>query len=219
MYLHIPLFVPPCTILYRSTILYHLVPLCTVQVQGSTYQYIPVCTAIGIFYVGTSKYWYVPFWGFSESYGHVSSKVRTGTYQYIPPCTALYQVYRIPDVQLLADLNVERIKFQSASANLSRNYNAAIMSKSLVFHCLMIDWNDSETSERIGMFKLTYDIVRDGRLGCRTSRYDHDMMSYVYILYIQVAHTTSHVRCNPFPKPIALNSGRPHRFGLAFQRL
>ena len=50
-------------------------------------------------------------------------------------------------IYLLADLFVERIKFQSASANLSRNYNAATMSKSLVFHCQMIERN--ETSERI----------------------------------------------------------------------
>jgi hypothetical protein len=49
-----------------------------------------------------------------------------------------------------ADLNVERIKFQLASANLSRNYNAATMSKSLVFHCTALaDWN--ETSERIDL--------------------------------------------------------------------
>ena len=46
-----------------------------------------------------------------------------------------------------ADLNVERIKFQLASANLSRNYNAATMSKSLVFHCTLAKRN--ETSERI----------------------------------------------------------------------
>ncbi len=39
--------------------MYHLVPPCTVQVQGSTYQYIPVCTAIGIFYVGTYCQWYI----------------------------------------------------------------------------------------------------------------------------------------------------------------
>ncbi len=73
--------------------MYRRVPPCTVQVQGSTYWYVLVCTVLGITYVGT--YWYVPFWGFS--YGHVSIKVRTGSYQYIPPCTALYQVYRIPD--------------------------------------------------------------------------------------------------------------------------
>jgi hypothetical protein len=73
--------------------MYLLVPPCTVQVQGSTYWYVLVCTAIGITYVGT--YWYVPFWGFS--YGFVSSKVLTGSYQYIPSCTALYLVYRIPD--------------------------------------------------------------------------------------------------------------------------
>ncbi len=53
-------------------------------------------------------------------------------------------------IYLLADLNVERIKFQSASANLSRNYNAATMSKSLVFHCPMTERN--ETSERIEQF-------------------------------------------------------------------
>jgi hypothetical protein len=50
-------------------------------------------------------------------------------------------------IQLLADLNVERIKFQSASANLSRNYNATTMSKSLVFHCTWAERN--ETSGRI----------------------------------------------------------------------
>jgi hypothetical protein len=77
--------------------MYRLVPPCTVQVQGSTYWYVLVCTVIGITYVGT--YWYVPFWGFS--YRHVPSKVRTGTYQYIPSCTALYQVYRIPDVGII----------------------------------------------------------------------------------------------------------------------
>jgi hypothetical protein len=53
---------------------------------------------------------------------------------------------------VLADLNVERIKFQSASANLSRNYNAATMSKSLVFRCTWAERN--ETSERIGNILL-----------------------------------------------------------------
>ena len=42
-------------------------------------------------------------------------------------------------ILLLADFKVERIKFQSASANLSRNYNAATMSKSFVFHCTWLD--------------------------------------------------------------------------------
>ncbi len=40
------------------------------------------------------------------------------------------------------------MKFQSALANVSRNYNAATMSKSLVFHCTWLERN--ETSERIG---------------------------------------------------------------------
>jgi hypothetical protein len=56
LYLHVPPYTVVCTTLYRH------VPSCTpcnVQVQASTYQYIPVCTALGITYVGT--YWYVPF--------------------------------------------------------------------------------------------------------------------------------------------------------------
>jgi hypothetical protein len=54
--------VPPYTV--ACTVMYHLVPPCTtfngtVQVQGSTYQYIPVRTDLGI--TGGSMYQNVPF--------------------------------------------------------------------------------------------------------------------------------------------------------------
>ncbi len=133
MYLHIPLFVPPCTILY------HLVPPCTTLHCAGTRQYIPVHTSmycLGIFYVGT--YWYVPFWGFLH--GLVSSKVRTGSYQYIPSWTALYQVYRIPDVWNLARLRYRSHGLQVQVRNRSMNrvlYMYIPMSESPNFDIMM----------------------------------------------------------------------------------
>jgi len=55
--------------------MYRLVPPCTVQVQGSTYWYVLVCTVIGITYVCT--YWYVLVWT-------VIGITYVGTYWYVP---------------------------------------------------------------------------------------------------------------------------------------
>ena len=62
------------------------------------------------------------------------------------PARARQQWHPVTSTSLSSKFH-ERIKFQSASANLSRNYNAATMSKSLVFHCTW--WERNETSERI----------------------------------------------------------------------
>ncbi len=176
--------VPPCTAMYL------LVPPCTVQVQGSTYWYVLVCTAIGITYVGT--YWYVPFWGFSD--GLVSSKVRTGSYQYIPTCTALYQVYRIQD-----DVNACQCMY------IDRNVCMYIMMV-LTSWCLYLFqysilpwfWHHPRACQPVNYCWSIAVYI--------TQVQWQWVMCYIQLLlkslFPQVVPWHTRIFCNPFPKPI-----------------